>query len=726
MMSRSLLLLVLLTCLGVQAQIPIAEARTHPIGTTVTVQGVVTNGSELGNIRYLQDATAGIAAFPGNGSVSGFGPSAGSNITITGTLKLYNGLLELDPIISFSINSTGNVLPEPIVLTTTQIGENHESMLVQVNDAVFNNGGEDLSSGTTDFSTTNGNGIIYLNSGHPMIGSSIPVGPVHVRGILSQYSTSMPASGGYQLLPRSQQDLIPASSIHFTTPLQQTNILPDGFTLSWNTNIGGNTGVFLGTTAALGFAEVIANNVTEHSIALTGLQPATFYYARAWSVNGTDTAFSATGLFSTASSVAGEIIVYFNKPVDVSVAAESEATYLGSAMEDTVIAYIDRALSTIDVAMYNTTLNSMVEALNDAVDRGVQVRYIAEGSTNNSALEDLPMFPVHYRVNSEGSGMHNKFLAIDADEAEDAVTITSSLNFTSTSYFYDANNMVIVKDQALTRAYRNEFEEMWGSQGPFPDDVNSRFGGQKTDNTPHLFNVNGTLVECSFSPGDGTEDRIRKALESADTRIEFALFAFTSNELMYTLIDMNVLPAVEVRGMLDDAEEGSWNMQQLQNASIPVLLDNVPNSNLHHKYAIVDRHSPEDPLVITGSHNWSFNAENLNDENTLIIHSSTVADHFYQEWAARWYNAVNVDDISGIPGLVIWPNPVIDRLWLETGNATDPMEVSILTTDGRCVASRPIASSVMVALDLSSLSAGIYLLSIRQDERSGNVRFMKQ
>ena len=46
----------------VQAQSSIAAARTQATGT-VTVRGIVTNGAELGPIRYLQDNVAGIAAY---------------------------------------------------------------------------------------------------------------------------------------------------------------------------------------------------------------------------------------------------------------------------------------------------------------------------------------------------------------------------------------------------------------------------------------------------------------------------------------------------------------------------------------------------------------------------------------------------------------------------------------------------------------------------------------
>ncbi|MBM3456773.1 MAG: hypothetical protein FJX80_16880, partial [Bacteroidetes bacterium] len=41
----------------------IADVRNMGIGQTVTIKGVVTNGSELGSIRYVQDATAALPIY---------------------------------------------------------------------------------------------------------------------------------------------------------------------------------------------------------------------------------------------------------------------------------------------------------------------------------------------------------------------------------------------------------------------------------------------------------------------------------------------------------------------------------------------------------------------------------------------------------------------------------------------------------------------------------------
>ena len=56
------------------------------------------------------------------------------------------------------------------------------------------------------------------------------------------------------------------------------------------------------------------------------------------------------------------------------------------------------------------------------------------------------------------------------------------------------------------------------------------------------------------------------------------------------------------------------------------------SGDLHHKYCIIDHSDVEsDPLVITGSHNWSSTAENVNDENTVIVHDARVAVKLLEE-----------------------------------------------------------------------------------------------
>ena len=58
--------------ISLSAQIDISVARGMSEGSVVTIEGIVTNGSELGIIRYIQDETGAIPAYPGSGSIGDF------------------------------------------------------------------------------------------------------------------------------------------------------------------------------------------------------------------------------------------------------------------------------------------------------------------------------------------------------------------------------------------------------------------------------------------------------------------------------------------------------------------------------------------------------------------------------------------------------------------------------------------------------------------------------
>ena len=79
----------------------VKAARALGPGSTVTIRAVVLNGAEMGNIRYIQDAEGGLALYAQPAKLPGFGElRAGDSIQVTGQLKNYNGLLEMDPVAS--------------------------------------------------------------------------------------------------------------------------------------------------------------------------------------------------------------------------------------------------------------------------------------------------------------------------------------------------------------------------------------------------------------------------------------------------------------------------------------------------------------------------------------------------------------------------------------------------------------------------------------------------
>ena len=65
--------------------------RSQTLGSSVTITGLVTNGDELGPIRYVEDGTMGIKLFTIYQLITySMEFQRGDSITITGTLVDYN------------------------------------------------------------------------------------------------------------------------------------------------------------------------------------------------------------------------------------------------------------------------------------------------------------------------------------------------------------------------------------------------------------------------------------------------------------------------------------------------------------------------------------------------------------------------------------------------------------------------------------------------------------
>lgn len=648
---------------GLFAQDNIADARTnYSVGDVVTVTGIVTNGAELGPIRYIQDETAGIAIYPAaNWTTLSFVPVPGDEITVTGEITEFANLLEVGPnITSMTLNSSGNALPEYIELTPNQLSETYEGMRVSIANVTFDDGGGVF--GNSTYSFTNGlgeSGVAFINASTNIIGEMVPVGAVNIEGILSQHHYSNP-NLGYQLLPLDMDAFHSASPVNFASGVTQTDLSTSNISLSWTTDVEATTGLEYGLTPDLGQVLHIDNNVIDHEITIENLESGTPYYCRPYASLGEDTVFANTGVFSTVSESPGIITVYFNRSVNNDYSTGVDAVSLFSATADTIIAQIDRAQNTVDIAAYNINNLPIINALNDAYVRGVQVRFVGEGGNANTALPSLNInIPRILRQNATSSGMHNKFIIVDANNVDSALVLTGSTNFTNNNLFDEANNIVIVNDQALARAYTLEFNEMWGSDGPEPNPAASRFGEFKSKNTPEKFLIGGSPVELYFSPTDGTTSAIKNAIEQTDYNLDFALLTIT-NDILAEAIAYQVGPNVTPRGVIQTPTGSGSDYDELIGYGVAMVTLAGTSNTLHHKYGIVDHSNPEsDPIVVTGSHNWSGAAETTNDENTLIIHDATVANQFYQEFMALWGVASDVDEIE-LSHVTLYPNPAAD------------------------------------------------------------------
>jgi phosphatidylserine/phosphatidylglycerophosphate/cardiolipin synthase-like enzyme len=288
-----------------------------------------------------------------------------------------------------------------------------------------------------------------------------------------------------------------------------------------------------------------------------------------------------------------------------------------------LLAALDEAQTSIDIAAYELDLPRLVDSLVLAKKRGVKVRLVMDSDN----LEEAELDPLKRAkitiVGDERNGlMHNKFIIIDSK-----IVFTGSWNLTYNDTYRNNNNQIRFMLPELVSNYQKEFDEMF---------VRKEFGPTSTSDTPYpLIQVGDTKIENYFSSEDGVAQHVQAELEKAQTSIYFLAFSFTNTDFGQVLIDKAGF-GLDVRGIFDAQQidagaDATW--KQLRKAKLDVLEDGS-QYKLHDKVFIIDSQT-----VIFGSYNFSKNAEKVNDENLLIIHDTQLANAFLQEFFKLWEQA---------------------------------------------------------------------------------------
>ncbi|MEP0861538.1 MAG: T9SS type A sorting domain-containing protein [Ignavibacterium sp.] len=658
-----------------QTVVPIADLKMNdpngvPLdtGQVFTVTGIVTSANQFGTNGpgSIQDATAGLSIFG-----SGFAGQVqiGDSVTVTSTLTHFNGLTQFDfrRAGSVLVKHSSNHYFDTTIVTINDIAsqqwngfEEFESRLIRINNVTIQATGNFASAtnyNITDATGTLSAGLRIDNDVTSIIGQPIPQTSVDLVGILGQFKTSAPYNTGYQLLPRFLSDIIYDNSPLILNPVIASNITPEGFTVYFNTARNGNSQVKYGLTPSLELDSVVINNdTTVHIVPVSGLQEGTLYYFRAYSTNSAGISFSSLQTVTTASAnpQTGTINVYFNFSVDTTVAMTGNAAKGNVNFAQKLIDRINAATYSIDMALYSfADLPDVANAIIAAKNRGVKVRVVYENRTTQNSMQALinAGIPVIKRTSGLNGIMHNKFFVFDA---RDTIAVndwlwTGSWNVTLTESNWE-NNVVEINDPTITQAFKIEFEEMWGSSGDSPNPSNAKFGFQKSDNTPHIFNIGGREVKVYFSPSDGVMSKIINTINTANKDIYFALYAFTRSDIATAMNNRFNAGVTDICGLIDQV-----NTTGSQYSYLNTFAEMFGNQGaiMHHKYGLVDAtQTYSNPYVITGSANWSNSASNDNDENILIIDDIFIANQYMQEFKRR-YNEDGGTNTFIIPIIII-------------------------------------------------------------------------
>lgn len=256
---------------------------------------------------------------------------------------------------------------------------------------------------------------------------------------------------------------------------------------------------------------------------------------------------------------------------------------------------------------------------------------------------------VHDRFISPGALGHNKFLVVCTKAGKPESAWTGSTNWTSTGLCTQTNNGLLVTHGGFATEYFAQWKRLRDAGSEFPKDLVTSNSSAKPVKT------NKSTADIWFTRTKGKVDlaALDAAIKGAQDGVLFLMFQPGGSGALKTIRDRaKANPALYVRGVVstlpsdaaDDENSVKVDLQadtSKQGMTLDVVQPRGVNALanwaatvarkefltmqggvigfaiVHSKVIVIDPFT--NPVVITGSHNFSGNASTANDENFAIV-----------------------------------------------------------------------------------------------------------
>lgn len=356
----------------------------------------------------------------------------------------------------------------------------------------------------------------------------------------------------------------------------------------------------------------------------------------------------------------------FGTATPASVGSKAEK-WLSRGLEEALLAFIARAKDSsfgLRGSFYEFSHTPVIDALALAAKRCKDVKLVidmrlsasgprAENQRNVAAagLTDH----VIARTASPSALSHNKFLILLKNDKPIAVW-TGSTNITASGLFGQSNVGHLVKDAEVAQSYF----AYWDLLAKDEENGKLRPKVEIASPAPPIAVVKGT--QCVFSPRSSAAAlNAYRDLARAAKQAVFFTSAFGIGEEMGGAFDtLNTLPSyilMESKGSAASSIARTQELLKIRSNQIAIggsLPSDLVNGYMrwlkelektgftkkvhyvHDKFMLVDPLSA-DPMVVTGSANFSLNSTTGNDENMLVIRGDKrVADIYVGEFVRLW------------------------------------------------------------------------------------------
>jgi len=352
-----------------------------------------------------------------------------------------------------------------------------------------------------------------------------------------------------------------------------------------------------------------------------------------------------------------------NKNLPIEAWPGAARLWLENGLLERLLSFIERAVDAqwaLDIAIYEYQLQAIIDAVNAAFARGVQVRVLyhaqpddPDTTLNEANLAQLPAANKRGRVTH--NIFHDKFIVLSrvdgVGQRQPQAVLCGSTNFTANGVYRQANVLHTLDDVTIATRYLQTFEEVWANPADVAATRNWITEHNPMDPTQPLF--------AGFSPRSGGGD-LREFVEIIEAASKDVLFvtAFTlPDAILNALLGKphdDILryglqnTASRITGFHADRSAEFAATALLNTGLEGWLKENMKGQKgnlLVHTKAVVVDFTSDRPTIISGSHNLSTSASNGNDENYLIIRGDTdLADRyglellrFYEHYRFRYF-----------------------------------------------------------------------------------------
>ena len=329
------------------------------------------------------------------------------------------------------------------------------------------------------------------------------------------------------------------------------------------------------------------------------------------------------------------------------------------------------------VAAYEFRLPAFATALREAHDRSVDVR-ICYDANNNPPGDNGKVFPRdENRDTATDAGIkslctervtrddvtkppisHHKFIVLLENGVPQAV-LTGSTNFSIGGVFGQSNVVHIVDDEDVAASYLKCWELLAANteHGDLRDKLtalNDLPADKPPKGTITIFSPQTTrdALDWYAKLANGTEDALFMTFAFGINKIFLEVYKNGTAELRFALLDKLLGPGVRK----EKREEAEREMAKVRfqkenlfavgnkiatNKFDQWLQEKLPGLNthvqfIHTKFMLIDPLG-DDPIVVTGSANFSDASTLQNDENMLVIRGNKrVADIYVGEYTRLW------------------------------------------------------------------------------------------